>query len=142
MSRFEAKPSPAYLAALKALRALPSGDRGSVYADAAHEELKEALLRGFTPSSGLVPHPLRLVGKRPMLLEQRPWLDHVAIWNQDGRPALFTSQPYGLSWEALCDLVDYCRQHGLRANVDASSWHFPGSTLLITVKAGREKAQA
>jgi hypothetical protein len=68
------------------------------------------------------------------LLRVQPWLDHVAVWNKNGRPAVFTSQPYGLCWEALCGLVDFCRQNGLEAKVDASgSWHYPGSTVLIAV---------
>lgn len=88
----------------------------------------------------------RLIGKRCKELtsyaEECPycqggerWIDHGALYLGDKDEKVFTSQPYGLSFEGLCNLVDFCREHSLEATIDAHwSYHFPGSTVLIWVQ--------
>lgn len=63
-----------------------------------------------------------------------PAADHVELYNRGGKPEVYVSQPYGLSWESLQKLVEFCKAHGLEAEIDTGSWHFPDTTLLVQIK--------
>lgn len=65
-----------------------------------------------------------------------PGADHLRfVIRKDGTRELL-SQPYGLSWDALRDLVAWCEGHELVAEVDAYSGHFPGQTLAVRIRRG------
>lgn len=64
---------------------------------------------------------------------QPPASDHASIIERDGKLCYYW-QPYGIHWENLQALVDYCEERGLVADVDArGAWHFPGHVLGILV---------
>ncbi len=63
--------------------------------------------------------------------EQLPAADHLSEWKRDGKTAAITSQPYGVSYRSLKEMVAYCERNGLEADIEAGSWWFPGSTVLI-----------
>jgi len=125
-ARSNDKPSRLYDEVVRILRRLEAeeGEADTAFAEAMSDIWRERETMGLHRSSG-IPHPPRLLGKHPLLLKVQPWLDHVAVWNKNGRPAVFTSQPYGLCWEALCGLVDFCRQNGLEAGLTP---RVPGTT--------------
>ena len=61
-----------------------------------------------------------------------PGDDHTTLWNIDGKPAVYVSQPYGLSLDRLKEICAACDQHGLTVEVGAwPAWHFPGSVLHV-----------
>jgi hypothetical protein len=78
---------------------------------------------------------IRLLGKRGQYgyMDHRPpGTDHESLWNKDGKPAVFVSQPYGLTWETLQELVEFCKAKGLAFEVDTGGWHFTTACLLVT----------
>ncbi|HEX8730427.1 MAG TPA: hypothetical protein VF725_00095 [Ktedonobacterales bacterium] len=68
--------------------------------------------------------------------------DHGSYWTtEDDQPGACVSQPYGLSWESLCTMVDLCREFGLQMMIEESySWPAPGKSLLVEVRRKREPA--
>lgn len=146
MRRFVSKPSPEYRAAVDAVRALlPFGDLpGRAYAEATAERALEwwqgQSERGRLRQSNGAPCVERLLGKRCRYASdedhtcQPPGSDHPSLWLLDGKPTLYVTQPYSLSWESLGGIVDFCRARGLEASVSAaSSWHFPGWTVAVVI---------
>lgn len=131
-----------YREAVRALRALAEAE-GTDIASRAHAEatadLKRAdwaRSRGVQESGGR-PCIGRLSG-RPSDHNQSdhqcnpPKGDHCSLWMKDGRPEVFVSQPYELSWAGLQETVAFCQANGLRADVISwPSWHFPGSVLTV-----------
>lgn len=72
-----------------------------------------------------------------------PGADHLTEWVQaeNGQTIAITSQPYGLSYKHLREIVKYCKQHNLEAEIDAGSWWFPCRTIVLIYKrADTEKA--
>lgn len=60
-----------------------------------------------------------------------PGKDHLSEWVADGKTAKIVMQPYHLTYESMKELVKYCEDRGLRADVSAESWHFSGKTIRI-----------
>jgi hypothetical protein len=60
-----------------------------------------------------------------------PASDHDSLFDRDGKPAVFVTQPYSLGLEDLKDIVKYCEKYGLKVSISGLSWHFPGDTILI-----------
>lgn len=82
----------------------------------------------------------RLIGKRCGIGNLKcvdpcpriPAGDHLSLWNKDGKPFVIVSQPYGLTWSALVETVQFCERYGLRPDIDTwPSWHSPGKVLTI-----------
>ena len=48
-----------------------------------------------------------------------PGDDHTTLWNINGKPAVYVSQPYGLSLDRLKEICAACDQHGLTVEVGA-----------------------
>ena len=147
MSRFQDRPSPAYLAAVAALRALSEDEAMR----AAAEVVAPGRRQLFLAQTGWREKTLNLCVRQ--LLGKRcthggahrriddddddclpPGSDHVSMFTGDGRTHLFLSQPYDLSWEALKGLVAYCERVGLEADLDGASWHFPGRTFSVMIR--------
>lgn len=59
--------------------------------------------------------------------------DHAQVWQKDGKPTLFTSEPYGLGREDLRDMLTFCDQNCLHLSISAWSPYFFGQTLLVSV---------
>ena len=144
MSRFQDRESPAYFQAVAALEHLREKEGvGAVrraYADAIHEQEKAryAESRGVKEATRY-PCVHTLIGKRcPARRDpyedcpQFPGQDHLSGWNKHGKLHIAVSQPYGMSYDRLTELVAYCEEWGLEAHIDAHhSWHFPGETVLV-----------
>jgi len=62
-----------------------------------------------------------------------PGEDHSDVREKDGERT-FTTEPYGISWENLAGMVDYCRKNGLQADVSTGSPHNATSCVLVTVR--------
>jgi hypothetical protein len=58
------------------------------------------------------------------------WLDHWGTTGTWGRE-IFVSEPYGLTDDAVQELLEFCRALKLDFDVDACSFHFPTRTLRI-----------
>lgn len=67
---------------------------------------------------------LRLVGASDR------WLDHWGTTRTWGRE-IFVSEPYGLTADAVEELLEFCRVLNLGFDFDATSSHFPTRTLRI-----------
>lgn len=79
------------------------------------------------------PHSLYSAHDSP---HRAPGADHDRILLKEGKPAVYISEPYGIGWDELQELVDFCRKYGLTAEIDARrSAHFPGSTVSVWIKA-------
>jgi hypothetical protein len=146
-----------YIKAVTALwELLNESDVGTVrraYAEVVHEKLKEHFQNKYPMGKRLkrsrgVACVGKLLGKRcgqhnyyqlHCETHQPPAADHVELYNRNGKPEVYVSQPYGLSWESLKNLVSFCETHGLEAEIDTGSWHFPDNTLLVEIKKAEEK---
>ena len=59
--------------------------------------------------------------------------DHCSLWNKDGKPYCWVSQPYGLSFGNLQKMFLRAEKYGLVFEVNAwPAWHFPSSVLFVT----------
>lgn len=139
-----------YHAAFKwARRLMAEGGVGMVqvlYAEVASEEMK----KNYFSKQGLKESRGELCARRLLLKKQctsgyglnsceahrPPCADHEHLYNKNGKPYLYLSQPYehALLWENLVRLVDFCKEHGLKADVSVRSWYYPGATSLIEIK--------
>jgi hypothetical protein len=64
-----------------------------------------------------------------------PAADHTSLWNKDGKPYVYVSQPYQLSWEPLLEVVKFGERWGLSIDIKPwPSWHFPSRVLSIFVR--------
>ena len=76
---------------------------------------------------------MRLVGKRSTWIAALPWEDHCSLWNKDGKPYLFVSEPYPLVMSEIKELVTFCEHYGLTFTIRAWSRWFPGNTSAIFI---------
>jgi len=68
-----------------------------------------------------------------------PTSDHLSEWVKDGETFSIVSQPYGISYEALKEMVKFCDQHQLEPYICADrAWHFPGSALFIEFRRTKQ----
>lgn len=82
--------------------------------------------------------PLRASGRRCMGPACAgcavPVHDHGTLWSHGRKPVAYVAQPYGISPDKFEALAAWCSANGFRCRVDvASSWHFPGGTLLVVL---------
>lgn len=146
MSRFlpKADQSADYKAAVAALAKLNLDEANRAYADAVSERVMAQHTKGLRLVDTGSICTNRLHGKRCAVYNctgcRVPHHDHATLWRpkeeKGAKPCVYISQPYGIGWTGLYELVDYCRKHDLTANVDAArSWHFPGNTLAVLIRA-------
>lgn len=60
-----------------------------------------------------------------------PGNDHGMLYNVDGKPKYYISQPYDIHHGTMAEMVDFAKKHGLRFMITGASWHFPGRTVLV-----------
>jgi hypothetical protein len=145
VSRFHGPPvSPEYYRALLALYDVPAGDRDRVFADSIAQHIEERFAEAFQlkKSSGSL-CVQRLLGKR--CGKGKIWAncecfppgtDHASLWLKDGKPALFVSQPYGITANTMQDMQKFAKENGLEFDVGAEmSWWFPSRTVLVCWRA-------
>ena len=135
--------TPHYESAVAALRRLAEEDPdlvGRAFAEVDSGITKKWMTKGLRRSSGSQSY-LRLLGKKPHPQSIRTlprFADHTDLWIKNGRPFLWTTQPYGLDdpgIKELAGLIDL----GLDARISAHrSWHFPGSTVMVELKKNKE----
>lgn len=136
-----------YLRALGALRELLEAQGedavNRAYAEAVAETCYQLFAgKGFKRSDGrLCVH--RLLGKQCNLKDcLPPSADHDTLWLQNGKPARYIMQPYGLTWDDMKKLVAFCESHKLKADVDTwPSFHFPGRVLSIHLSRQERQGQ-
>lgn len=63
------------------------------------------------------------------------WVDHPVLYLRDGRPAVFTSQPYGTDRKPDDAVKQFCEEQGLEIHLlgNDASFYNPGSTSLIVI---------
>lgn len=76
--------------------------------------------------------------ENPCLSNNIPGQDHLSEWVEDGETKAIVSQPYYFSYETMKETVKFCEKHGLRADISAESWHFPGRTLRVDYTLKKE----
>jgi hypothetical protein len=65
--------------------------------------------------------------------------DHSTTHKHPDGEYVITTEPYGTSFEDLCEIVDFCRYHKLRVDIDSdSAWH-PGRTIRATIRCAKDK---
>ena len=146
MSRFMSTRSELYEKAVRVLAELAEreglDDAGRAWAEVASALVKRRFCEHWRvrPAPNVTNCVGRLVGRRhrpPFYVCDHcnpPGTDHPWLFLRNGKPTLFVSQPYTLSWDEMQRLVDWCRERGLRADVSADeSWHFPGRTLAVRI---------
>ena len=147
MSRsFLKNPSPRYRQAVHALGELLAASGEDAVQRAFAEAMSEYIERGFArqfkvirSKAGHVCYMRLKNGKCKDTFENPcpspygiPAMDHVSEWKQNKKTDMIVSQPYGLSYEALKETVEFCEKMGLEADISANhSWHFPSWTLLV-----------
>jgi hypothetical protein len=63
-----------------------------------------------------------------------PGADHSSLWNRDGKPVVFVTQPYSLGVDTMRELVAFCDRWGLDACVSAwPSWHYPAAVVTVEI---------
>jgi hypothetical protein len=67
-----------------------------------------------------------------------PGKDHLSEWVQNDKTTKIVMQPYNLSYEAMKEMVEYCEKRGLRADISADSWHFPGRTIRVDITLNKK----
>lgn len=145
MPRFISKFSADYLNTVNVLRELEKKEQNAsrAYADAVWSSVKEDWIK----SNGVISSKRRvcigtLMGKqscRGCKIDRcmPPGADHSSLWEKGGVPEVFVTQPYVLSFEKMKELVDYCNELGLTANISTwPGWHFPGQAMLIEIRKG------
>jgi hypothetical protein len=147
MGRFNSKPSLTYRNAFDALTALVEAEGTDAALRAYAEVTWEAYQKQYAEKFGLKLSSgrtclARLLGKRCNPDSDRcgipchpPGVDHASLWLKDGKPYSYVYQPYGLSMQALRELVAMCERYGLECSIDTwPSWHFPGAVLTVEIK--------
>jgi signal recognition particle subunit SEC65 len=83
----------------------------------------------------------RLLGGRCKNIhcENIPGADHTSGYVRDKRIVAIVTEPYHLSFREMRELVQFCDERGLRADVDAESSHFPSRTLRILIRKKDDK---
>lgn len=122
-------PSPAYIAAVKALKSLPLGERSRAFADAEADDLKDAMGERLGKETTGRKSWRRLIAQTGKPGDRLPGDDHVELWVKDGL-ITYVSHPYGLTLGALKEIVSLCEEHGLEISIHAGSWYFPGNTIV------------
>ena len=138
--------TPNYENAVAALHKLAKESQdlmGRAFAEVDSGITKEWMTKGLRRSSGSQSH-LRLLGKNPRSKpdpgQELPFFaDHTDLWLKDGRPFLWTTQPYGLTEGGIRELTGLI-DLGLDVTISTHrSWHFPGSTLMIELRKDKER---
>jgi len=86
----------------------------------------------------------RINGERcalPPHLHTYKGADHMSLWNRDGKPVCYVSQPYQAAFERPEHQAELAKIKGLGyfVRVDPrGSWHYPGRTVLIEVWKDKE----
>lgn len=140
----------AYKKAVKAIRELmrersKEGDSldlaNRAFAEAVAEGWRDLFIMSEGVKSRRTPHVClsRLKGERCRPMECSspggiPGKDHVSEWVKNRKTIMIVSQPYRLSYEDMMKTVEFCEANGLRADVSADSWYFPGRTLLVVYR--------
>jgi len=139
--------TPAYVKAVDALRAVGDVD---LAARAAAEATWHGRLMAWASREGLTPSKshacvARLLGKRcPWSLREPkpghppcrpPGADHPLLWLRNGKPAVYTFEPYGMSLDTLRELVAFCDRWGLDLHISGwpAGW-FPGATVWVELR--------
>ncbi len=70
----------------------------------------------------------------------RPFIDHACMFNRNGRAELFVAQPYEWREDQVGPCRDFAAAHGLDFTFDeASSWHYPGRTVMLTFRRPQQQ---
>lgn len=140
--------SGAYSEAVYALRRLALSEgldtAQRAVADALADLVRDwwAQMTGAKQSRAQVPHWRRLIGEKPDHAYLDRWEDHISLWNREGRPWAYVSQPYVLGTGDLRAIVTCCDENELTADVRAEvSWHFPGRTTSVCLRSKPDKAR-
>ena len=102
--------------------------------------LKEAWKKSFMERHGGVEEAPerryidRLVGRDGSdLMRQLPGCDHTMLWVKDGKPVLFTMQPYNMDAGDYEALNRFCEKYGLTYRTESRGWYYPGVSTLIVI---------
>lgn len=138
------QPTPDALAAIKSLEKLDDAHLAMGYVTAKERD-DHWRRKGYVAKSGSI---RRLVGKRavpwtndPKVMSNAPpGDDHGHLFLKAGKPAFYLSEPYGITFSLLCEIVAFCQRWGLQASISASesSW-YPGFTVAICYEASESK---
>lgn len=144
------RPSGAYIQVVETIRILIEKEgietAYRAFAEAAWRDIRARVMDGFKLKGLAHVCVHRLLGKKrcpdsfehPCDSPNIPGQDHLSEWVQDGITTKIVLQPYNLSYETMQELVKYCDEKGLRVDVSAESWHFPGRTLRVDLTQNKK----
>ena len=142
---YNSNPSELYLQVVEIIRALIDleglGNAYRSFAEAAWTRIRDEVMIGYKPKGLAHVCLYRLLGRErcpnsyehPCDSPNIPGRDHLSEWVKDGKTAKIVMQPYHLSFEEMKELVEFCEERGLRADIFAESWHFSGKTIRVDV---------
>jgi hypothetical protein len=103
------------------------------------DETRRALMEAWAASQGVekCQGPMfwrRLLGERLDYCKRLPGDDHTSLWQRNGRPELYVSQPYPERFtDRLPEMMAAAAEHGLAFTVNTRpAWHYPGRCLFVT----------
>ena len=148
-SMFHNTGSQKYMQTVKVIQELLTAEGVGVanraYAEAIHAAIRDAYQqeKGASPSKDSHVCVNRLKGDKkcpnkynstgiPKCDLRIPASDHLSEWVKDGETFSIVSQPYGISFKELKELIEFCEQHHIEPYISANrAWHFPGSAISI-----------
>jgi len=141
--------SPAQLAFADAVKNLLKEEDGeSTFVEEVACIMKELSKNWYMQYYGLkqskaAPHHGILKGKKPPCYDDMnpPGRDHSSVFNKDGKPYSFVTQPYRLSYETLKKAIAFCEKHGYELKIFPASWYFYGRTIMMEYKNARKPAE-
>ena len=115
------------------------------YAEAVHVYVRDKYQEqnNLTPSSDthVCIHRLKRTGKCPDKFNgtgvakcdlRMPVADHLSEWLKDGKTYSIISQPWGISFGEMKEMISFCDIHQLKPNISANlAWDFPGTGLCV-----------
>ncbi len=147
---FNDKPSPLYLKAKAALKeALDAGESiDDIFGEIASVQREQRFNRSAQMHQRRDGHVcFDRLARRPcrcdtVLREPPAGSDHLSEWVKNKRTAVIASQPYTLGSDQVAEMLSFAKREGLDFTVGArQSWHYPGSTLLVTWTRRTDKAE-
>lgn len=144
---------PEYIQAVTALEALAQENEdlaSRALAEATCEVRRKvwAQREGVKESTGHV-CVARLLGKRCRMSSSTPrrgevppcrppGADHPKLWLRNGKPAIYTFEPYVMELNTLRELVNFCDRWGL--DLEIRGWpgaHFPGHVVWVELRPAK-----
>lgn len=143
LTAFNSKPSQEFKQVALAIEGLAKKEGylsvSGAFATGTRDILKEELAAMYkVKESKSMPCIQRLIKGACGITRQKececspPGTDHPSLWNKDGKPYIFVSQPYALSGAALAKIHEFCEQNNLEVEVRTyPAYYYPSAVMTV-----------